>query len=253
MKEDEFKLSLESRFAVLDILSEVNSHENWNNICIDTSFVNYKSNDKIQEVFMNLVKYNPDYSEDSLSIEIKIIYQNIESDIFSILFNRKKLTRVIVDFSEKMNWAPFKNKSVPYSDDENYFSDINKVISVILKRLKTHRELNSLCFISEKTVIELNEQNSNDLISLLGNENEVKILVLKNISLFEKTKESFVKATYNSKYLKYLHIEGLTLDISELKDFERNFTESSKVCYICFDSLHMLENLYSKEETPGEN
>lgn len=272
MNEEVFKKTVVNRLAGLNVVCEgiYNSDNLWNHISIDEKFlvnINDKNGSKSNigervnenQILVDLVKYNPDYSasSDSVFLNIKLIYPELTNDLSSILFHRKEITQLIIEFAPSLKyWDTKLNQTTDDGNEEKYSLYVNKILAVILNNLNSNRSRNihSLLLISNlpKFNSVLNEENSKMLVNLLNKGYDLNLLVIKNISLDGKVKSDFIGAIFNSRSLRYLHIEGENYGDNDLKAFSDNFNNTQKVCYVSFDNEHTFENMYGEDSTTPE-
>lgn len=160
-----------------------NIHGYWLSIFLNQNYRNIK----------NKIIYNSDLSSKSMIITIDLYYKELLYDVYTLLFNRPYIERIIIEIKQRSFWINKQADSIYYIRDDEWNKDINLVLNVIFSIIK---DLNSLVSLSIKASndceVSLSFENSSFLNEILEKKS-ISILTIQNLSIFHSQKEIFLR------------------------------------------------------------
>ena len=158
---DDFDDFIDKKFEHIGSNVLTNFDGFWLNALFDSKFTNS------QEVNVNdLIKYNSDMSSTSIIITIELYYNMLENDIYTLLINRPETKRIVLKIEQRSYWVN-KNIQPMIFTDEEWDTDMNRVIEVFLSCILEMSDVKCLSILSDKDCnFTLNSQNCTSLAKI---------------------------------------------------------------------------------------
>jgi hypothetical protein len=201
------------------------------------------------KILYELLKYNPTFDMDSISIEINTVYPDMIKDLDSFLMYKTNVRNIMISITGKQEVIFNKNSTMRLSEMTSQLLDhwINKLLQVVLTKLKIHNQISFLSIICENCHVSLDENTTSLLNSLFEFNSSICIFIMKNFSFGNNNPKEFFNTLLNSKALRYLHLEGMYNDENILTDFEKKLENRSDRCYLRFGENHLFNNFSLSE------
>lgn len=203
------------------------------------------------KMLYELLKYNPTFDLDSIAIEINTVYPDMIIDLDSFLIYKTNLRNIMITITGKQEVIHNKNSTMRLSEMSSQLFDhwINKLLQVILTKLKKRNQISFLSITSDNCHVSLDENTTSLLNSLFETNSPISIFIMKNLSFGNNSPNEFFNTLFNSKALRYLHLEGLYNDENILNDFEKKLGNRSDKCYLRLGENHLFNNFCLSEES----
>jgi hypothetical protein len=229
---DEFEKFIEKKFEEFGSNCMQNYDGFWMNALFNSDCSN-KSNVTIND----LIKFDKDFTSYSMVITVELFYNKIESDIYFLLINRLHTKRIIIKFEQRCFWINNNIIPIVYSDDDEWSSDMNRVVNVSLNCVNLMPNLQSLCIIADKNCdFVLDEKNSELVSSILNNSSKtLELLTLTRINLIQSCQNKIIESVFKLEKLKFLLFKAAKLNLDMIEKIKSYYKNKNKnFCYIRF-------------------
>jgi len=238
---EDFGEKLSERLRVLGSKVMNNEDEFWLNALIDTKYV-----DKSLPNINYIIKYDPNLHSNSLIITLECIYEGVEKEIFSLLYSKPDVRKIILKFGMK-TYQSMTKKIYKYNDESEWNFDGNRLINIFLNTL-IKNDFPNLYAVTIVTVdqchITLDLDNSNLMNTFLAKySNKLELFISVRFRYDISSQKTMLDIIKKMKFLKMITFVGAKFTEENLAGVVDWFEMYLDIAYFRFSKFNTISRL----------